>query len=117
MLCCGPPQMHNLLLDEASQPGAGLLAPCTVSALGLVGLRTRSGMGAAANSIPQVEKARTSLLVLPLSRPAKKVWTWSTMSTRMKGFAVPESAALGIGTPGGAPLAAVVGKLTLTRLP
>src|SRR6266853_4412710 len=76
-LCCGPPQMHNLLFTSAveSQPGAGLLAPCTVSALVMVGLRTRSGMGADACSTPQVEKARTSLVVLPLNRATKKVRT------------------------------------------
>jgi hypothetical protein len=74
------------------------------------------GIGAVANSTPQVEKARMFWVVLPLKRPIKKVWTLSTMSTRMKGNA-PAMAAGGATTPGGAPLAASTGKLTLTVLP
>ena len=40
-----------------------------------VGLRTKIGMGAEACNVPQAAKARTSCVLLPLSKPAKYVCT------------------------------------------
>src|SRR6266853_5560387 len=84
--------------------------PDSLKELVRVGCSTIMGIGALASTRPQVEKVRTSLLVPPLNRPKKNVWTWSVISTRINGL----GAILfgGFATP-----ITEVGKLTLTELP
>jgi hypothetical protein len=43
--------------------------------LGLMGLSTNNGIGAAASSTPQVENTRTSFVVPPPTIPANRVGT------------------------------------------
>src|SRR5215469_2183572 len=100
MLCCGPPQ---ITMSGVPWTFRALVLP------GLIGLSTNNGIGAAASSTPQVENTRTSFVEPPPTIPAKRVGTWSTISTRINAVEATEGG--GAVTP-----ITELGKLTLTWL-